>query len=118
MRRPELGGGQFTHTLIGGSYDVDDDMLGDSIFTEPMVTSDFMANLDREVVAPVALPAEVPQSGYYPTEYSIRHSADEGLYKQIVVQGESTRYILPVVLEAHLRDPTLPVEPSTNILIV
>lgn len=75
---PELGGEQFTHTLIWGSYDVDGDGLGDSIFTEPMVTSDFMANLDGEVVAPVALPAEVPRSGYYPTEYSIQHSADEG----------------------------------------
>ena len=34
------------------------------------------------------------------------------LYEQIVAQGTSTRYILTMVLEADLRDPTLSIEPG------
>lgn len=57
---PELGGEPFTHTLIWGSYDIDDDGLGESVFIEPMVTGEFMATLTRKVNGPVALPADVP----------------------------------------------------------
>lgn len=70
---PELGGEQFTHTLIWGAYDIDGDGQGESVFIEPMIASEFITNVDRWATAPVALPEEVPTSGYYPTEYSVRH---------------------------------------------
>lgn len=77
---PELGGAQFTHTLIWGAYDVDGDGRGETTFIEPMVTSEFIANLDGRTVAPVALPQAVSKSGYYPTEYAMFHSAETGTY--------------------------------------
>ena len=85
---PELGGAQFTHTLIWGAYDVDGDGQGDQIFIEPMVTSEFIANLDGRMVAPVALPEEVTKAGYYPTQYEILHSEETDTYQFRLQQFE------------------------------
>lgn len=39
-----------------------------------------MENLEEEVVARIALPAEVPMTGYYSTEYSIHHFEEDEAY--------------------------------------
>jgi hypothetical protein len=63
---PELVGEPFGHTLIYGS-------TGERpIFVEPMVTQARLAQRP-DVTGPVAWPATVTESGFYPTAYVIRH---------------------------------------------
>lgn len=65
---PELGGEDFTHTFIFGSYD------GEFIFYEPMITIDYLVNHADGTSFPIAQPQEFQRPGYYyPTSYSMKH---------------------------------------------
>lgn len=76
---PELGGADFTHTFIYGSYD------GDFIFMEPMITLDYLLNEADGETFPIAQPQEFERDGYYyPTEYSIDYDPVKKEYTVIM----------------------------------
>ncbi len=79
---PELGGADFTHTFIFGSYD------GKFIFYEPMITIDFLKWGDTsEFPIPISQPQEFdPMGYYYPTTYSITHDAKKKEY-MVTLEG-------------------------------
>lgn len=62
---------RFTHTWIYGSYD------GHISFYEPMITHEFLESKPNVCTA-LNLPQAWEESGWYPTEYCIRHSASDG----------------------------------------
>ena len=62
---PELNGQPFTKTFLFGSWD------GELIFTEPMITRAYLAT-KPDFFQRVPVPAEVLESGWYPTGYRIR----------------------------------------------
>lgn len=66
---PELGGADFTHTFIYGSYD------GSFIFMEPMITLDYLVDHADGTEFPIAQPQEFEISGWYPTTYSMDYDA-------------------------------------------
>lgn len=72
---PELGDppARFTHTFIYGVYD------GRVTFLEPMITTEFLTSISEECV-PIKQPAAWEVAGYYPTQYCMRHLADEDAY--------------------------------------
>lgn len=70
LSAPELGGSDFTHTFIYGSYD------GAFIFYEPMITLDYLENEADGTLFPIAQPQEFQRKGYYyPTTYSMDFDA-------------------------------------------
>lgn len=70
---PEFNGGQFTKTFIYGSYD------GKFVFYEPMITIDYFLTSPNEKVV-IRQPAKVQETGYYPSHYNIRYSAQANEY--------------------------------------
>lgn len=71
---PELGGADFTHTFIYGSYD------GEFIFYEPMITLDYLQNATGESFD-ISQPQEFQRTGYYyPTSYRISYDATKKEY--------------------------------------
>jgi hypothetical protein len=75
----ELHGHTFDQTLIYGS-------IGDrTIFVEPMFTMDFLAT-KPDLSAPVPQPTAVHESGYYPTQYVIRHQPEAETFR-IALEG-------------------------------
>jgi hypothetical protein len=76
---PEIAeGAPFTHTWIYGTY------AGKITFFEPMITLAYLEQLENDVCVDISMPAEMPEPGYYPTQYCMRHlSGDdngEGAY--------------------------------------
>ena len=66
-------GGEFSEVLIYGFYD------GRMGFVEPMLTRAFVAS--REPVdEALAVPAEWPEVGYFPTRYTASYDAETGEY--------------------------------------
>lgn len=63
----EFNNQTFTKTFIYGFYD------GRVIFMEPMITKAFL-DMKMNTRDDIKLPDKYPDSGYYPTEYSIRYS--------------------------------------------
>jgi len=63
---PEFTGGEFDHTWIWGAFD------GELTFFEPMITREFLLSHAGTASDPVAMPAALPDAGWYPTEYAIR----------------------------------------------
>ena len=74
LNAPEFQGKPFTHTWIYGSY------AGALTFFEPMIATSLLEERNDEVYASIALPDEMPQAGYYPSEYCIRYMADADAY--------------------------------------
>ena len=72
---PELNGQPFTATMIFGSYD------GAFIFTEPMVTTAYLATKPAPVVTPLRLPAQYAIPGYHPTSYTVGWDAEAGEFR-------------------------------------
>jgi hypothetical protein len=70
---PEHNGGDFTKTLLAGSYD------GDMIFWEPMLTLDYLDD-KGSFTAAVAQPQKYARAGFYPTTYHIRWDGDAKVY--------------------------------------
>ena len=70
---PEFNGGQFTKTFIYGSYD------GKFVFYEPMITRDYLLSSPNDKIA-IRMPAAVQETGYYPSHYNIRYSAQANEY--------------------------------------
>jgi hypothetical protein len=72
---PELGDppAPFTQTFIYGSFD------GHIIFYEPMISLAYLQG-QPNACFPLKLPQAWAVGGSYPTEYCIRHLADEGEY--------------------------------------
>lgn len=78
---PELGGVDFTHTFIFGSYD------GEFIFYEPMITLDYLLNEADGEYFPIAEPQEYQHKGYfYPTNYSMDYDSGKKEYT-IIMSG-------------------------------
>ena len=66
-------GGVFSEVMIYGFY------AGEMGFIEPMLTADFVRS--REPVdEALALPAEYPEAGFYPTRYTAAYDAATGDY--------------------------------------
>lgn len=74
MNSHEFHGQLFTNTMIFGFYD------GEMIFIEPMMTKAFLESQPNESKT-IALPAQVPTPGAYPTTYRARHDAAAGEYR-------------------------------------
>lgn len=74
-KSPELAesGPPFTHTFIYGAYD------GHITFYEPMITRAYLESRP-DICTAIKLPQAWELSGYYPTEYCIRHHDDEDRY--------------------------------------
>jgi len=66
---PELNGQPFTETFIYGSY------KGSVNFLEPMVSYEFLKSTD-EFSRTIPRPAKVKTSGYYPTIFRIKKTAN------------------------------------------
>lgn len=82
---PTLEPVPFTHTLIWGAYDPaliggSGDGVGQINFVEPMVTLEYLQNLDGEAVAPILLPEVFVEAGDYPTEYVMKPDHSGGVY--------------------------------------
>jgi hypothetical protein len=72
---PELMGTEpFTHTWIYGAY------AGRLTFYEPMITNAFFEEHNPETCAAISLPEEMPESGYYPSQYCIRYLSDQDAF--------------------------------------
>lgn len=69
---PEFNSDSFTHTYIYGFNDAE------MAFVEPMITYDFLQNLDEPVRIETKLPPKVQHTGYYPGAYEIKVDADTG----------------------------------------
>lgn len=71
---PELNGAPFTHTFIYGSWN------GEITFYEPMVNLNQYNGLRSGAIGDICTPIEQPQSwqrsGWYPTQYCLRHRAN------------------------------------------
>ena len=70
---PEFNGGDFTRTLIWGSYD------GEFIFWEPMVTVDFLLSQPSEVI-PVRQPQSYQYEGWYAMDYKVEYTTSPKQY--------------------------------------
>jgi hypothetical protein len=81
MDSPEFNGQPFSYTWIYGAFD------GKLSFLEPMISRDFLEKRVN-VRASIATPAAMPEAGWYPTAYSIRHDDRLDAY---VVSLESFR---------------------------
>jgi len=80
---PELNGATFTETMIWGSYN------GRMIFTEPMITRDFLVG-HPNVTRNLKLPAAYDRTGlYYPTTYRV--CFDETSKEYVVSLCDMTR---------------------------
>lgn len=73
-------GGTFAHTMIYGAYDEDGDGTGHISFLEPMITLDFLRNLDSEVVVDMKTPDVYHVADEYPTRYVIEKGLHGGVY--------------------------------------
>lgn len=73
-------GGAFTHTMIYGAYDADGDGTGQLSFVEPMVTLEFLRNLDGEVATEIKTPDEFATADEYPTRYVLEKGIHGGVY--------------------------------------
>lgn len=80
---PEFQGEPFTHTMIYGYHDDDGDGTGRLTFLEPMVTLEFLREIDEPVAVDVKTPAEYPVAGSYPTQYAIKPAVTGGVYVSI-----------------------------------
>jgi hypothetical protein len=67
MDAPEFKGKPFTYTWIYGIYD------GKLSFLEPMATREFLEKHTNVNDVSIPTPAKMPEAGWYPTAYSIRH---------------------------------------------
>lgn len=74
LMAPEFTGGEFTRTMIWGSYD------GEFIFVEPMITTEFLLTHPDEVIS-MSQPDAVQVSGWYPMQYSVVYSENPGKYR-------------------------------------
>lgn len=72
-RSPELvdPSTPFTRTFIYGAFD------GELIFWEPMITLDFLKHTENACFE-IRQPQDFKRSGYYPTEYCVRHDQRGG----------------------------------------
>lgn len=71
---PEFSGEPFTHTWIYGTYG------GKLTFLEPMIANAFLEEKNAETCAALTLPEEMPEPGYYPTQYCIRYLANQDAF--------------------------------------
>lgn len=67
----EFTGEAFTHTWIYGVYG------GKLTFLEPMIANSFLEERHAEECAEIALPEEMAEPGYYPSQYCIRYFEGE-----------------------------------------
>ncbi len=82
---PEMNGQPFDETFILGYY------RGKMTFYEPMITVDFLQNLDGVYTSEIRQAADVQRHGmYYPTQYRIEYNAREGQYT-VALEGMSKR---------------------------
>jgi hypothetical protein len=70
----EFHGQAFTHTMVIGYYDAR------LIFFEPMMTKAFLESRP-DVTKAIALPAQVPEPGAYPTAYRVRYDNATSEYR-------------------------------------
>lgn len=73
-------GGRFTRSMIYGAYDPDGDGIGQITFMEPMITANFLRNLDGEVETEMKTPEQFPTADEYPTRYVIEKGIHGGVY--------------------------------------
>lgn len=84
-RAPEFNGEPFTHTFIWGAWEPDGegvpdgdgprytgDGVGELTFMEPMVTTEFLRDLNGTVRRAIPMPKVFDRAGYYPTRYVVR----------------------------------------------
>jgi hypothetical protein len=76
-------GGEFTHTMIYGAYDVDDDGVGALTFVEPMVTVAFLDDLEEELEVDMKTPEAYEDPGDYPTQYVLEPGLHGGRFISI-----------------------------------
>jgi hypothetical protein len=71
---PEMTGEPFTYTWIYGAY------AGRLTFYEPMIANAFLEERNPETCAAISMPEEMPESGYYPSQYCIRYMSDQDAF--------------------------------------
>lgn len=76
-------GGEFTHTMIYGAYDLDGDGVGRITFVEPMATVEFLEGLEGEVSVGMKTPEVYATADDYPTRYVIEKGVHDGVYVSI-----------------------------------
>ncbi|NHN61573.1 MULTISPECIES: hypothetical protein [Halorussus] len=72
--------GEFTHTHLYGGYDPDGDGEGRLILFEPMLTTDFVDQLDTLLDVNMQIPTAYFTGDEYPTSYVIQPVSDGGIY--------------------------------------
>ncbi len=77
LMAPEFTGGEFTRTMIWGSYD------GEFIFVEPMITTEFLLTHPDEVI-PMSQPTAFQTSGWYPESYKVSYTEHPGKYSIVL----------------------------------
>jgi hypothetical protein len=72
-RSPELvdSSTPFTRTFIYGAFD------GELTFWEPMITLEFLKHATNDCIE-ISQPRDFKRSGYYPTQYCVRHNESDG----------------------------------------
>lgn len=76
-------GGEFTHTMIYGASDPDDDGTGRLTFVEPMATVAFLQNLEEELAVDMKTPEAYAVADEYPTQYVMEPALHGGVYLSI-----------------------------------
>ncbi|MEO7905371.1 MAG: hypothetical protein ABIT06_00220 [Saprospiraceae bacterium] len=76
---PEINGGEFTGTLIYGSY------LGQITFIEPMISLAYLQP-KPSMTFNIKQPAKYQRTGYWPTTYSVKFNAVSKEY-EITIEG-------------------------------
>lgn len=73
-------GGEFTHTHLYGGYDPDGDGTGRLTLLEPMITTDFVDQLDTLLEVELQTPSAYFTADEYPMSYVMQPVSDGGLY--------------------------------------
>lgn len=71
---PEFSTGEFTNTFVWGHWD------GNLHFYEPMLTVEYLEDLEGQETSEIAMPERMPDAGMYPTEYTVRNHDDEEVF--------------------------------------
>lgn len=75
LTAPELAGTPFTQTWIYGTWD------GKISFFEPMITLEYLQNLEGKVCYNIKTPAAFAKEGYYPTRYCTSYHPGKDIYR-------------------------------------
>lgn len=76
---PEFQGSDFTHTLIYGAYDPEQDGIGRLTFVEPMVTRTFLDQVEERRAVPMKTPDRYYTADIYPTTYVFDPAPNGGM---------------------------------------